>query len=107
MSNLEIDQDSNCNVKELFSNMKIDSELDEVSSISSKKYCSCCLKEIDGSLRCGKCRSAIYCNRSCQLKHWESHKHICKDSNCDDSSEKLRLKANNHLKQGMYIVCQK
>lgn len=27
---------------------------------------------------CAGCKSAVYCSGSCQKKHWDSHKHICK-----------------------------
>ncbi|EJD42517.1 hypothetical protein AURDEDRAFT_89441 [Auricularia subglabra TFB-10046 SS5] len=28
--------------------------------------------------RCGRCRSALYCNTECQTRHWPSHKKFCK-----------------------------
>jgi len=67
-----------------------------------KHHCLCCLKEVSGSLRCSQCRTALYCGRECQLKHWPVHKNICQDSNNDDSIEKLKKKAQNHYEQGMY-----
>ena len=97
--------DDNDLSKEL-SSMNIDSS----SSSSSKKKkdtCLCCLKEVEGCSRCSKCRTALYCNRVCQLKHWPVHKNICQDSNnTEDGNEKLQMKAMNHLKQGncMYYI---
>ena len=91
------DDDDNLNNE--VSNMNIDSH--------SKKYCLCCLKEVEGSSRCSQCRTALYCSRECQLKHWPVHKNICQDSNnTEDSNEKLDMKAMNHAKQGisMYII---
>ena len=75
------------------------------SSSSSKKKkkdtCLNCLKQVEGCSRCSKCRTALYCNRVCQLKHWPVHKNSCQDSNnAEDSDEKLHMKADNHLKQG-------
>ena len=33
--------------------------------------------------RCGRCKRAFYCNRSCQKKHWkEGHKHACEEPPC-------------------------
>ena len=79
------------------SNMKINSR-------SNNRNCLCCLKEVEGSSRCSKCRAALYCNRDCQLKHWPVHKNICEDSNnAEDSDEKLLIKAINHSKQGNFM----
>jgi hypothetical protein len=76
------------------SDMNIDSRV--------KKYnCLFCLKEVSTTLRCSKCRTALYCGRACQEKHWPVHKNICLDSNnAENSIEKLEMKAQNHLKQG-------
>ena len=63
--------------------------------------CLYCLKVVEGSSRCSQCRTALYCNRECQLKHWPVHKNICQDSNdTENSDEKLQMKAMNHSKQG-------
>jgi len=61
------------------------------------------LKEVEGSLRCSKCRTALYCGKRCQEKHWPVHKNICINSNSENSSEKLEMKAMNLLKQGHCI----
>jgi len=67
----------------------------------SNRNCLYCLKVVEGSSRCSKCRTALYCNRACQEKHWPMHKNICIDSNnTEDSNEKIHLKAVNHLDQG-------
>jgi hypothetical protein len=64
----------------------------------------CCLKEVEGCSRCSKCRTALYCNRVCQEKHWPVHKNSCQDSNnTENSNEKLQMKAMNHSKQGNCI----
>ena len=79
------------------SNMNIDSS----SHRSSDRNCLYCLQKVEGSSRCSKCRTALYCNRGCQEKHWPVHKNICVDSNnAEDSDDKLEMKAHNHLKQG-------
>jgi len=79
----------------------------ELSSSSKKKKkketCLCCLKEVEGCSRCTQCRTALYCDRVCQLKHWPVHKNICQDSNAEDSIVKFSMKAMNHLNQGTRI----
>ena len=75
--------------------------IDSSSHRSSDRNCLYCLQKVEGSSRCSKCRTALYCNRDCQAKHWPVHKNICIDSNnTDNSNEKLDMKAKNHSKQG-------
>jgi hypothetical protein len=69
-----------------------------------KHICLCCLKDVSTTLRCSRCRIALYCGKACQLKHWPMHKNICQDSNTEDSDEKLSMKALNSSKQGNLIV---
>ena len=60
-----------------------------------------CLKIVEGQSRCSKCRTALYCNRVFQLKHWPVHKNSCQDSNdAENSCDKLYMKAENHSEQG-------
>ena len=88
------DDDDNLNNE--LSSMNIDS-----SHRSSNRNCLYCIQVVQGSSRCSKCRTALYCNRACQEKHWPVHKNICIDSNnAEDSDEKLSMKAKNHSKQG-------
>ena len=85
--------DDDDNLSNELSNMNIHSR-------SSSRHCLYCLKQVEGSLRCSKCRTALYCGRVCQEKHWPAHKNICQDSNTENNEEKLLTKAMNHLKQG-------
>jgi hypothetical protein len=42
--------------------------------------CARCGEEANKSnkfQRCGKCRRAQYCSKSCQTEHWVSHKQVC------------------------------
>ena len=88
------DDDDNLNNE--LSSMNIDS-----SHRSSNRNCLYCMQVVQGSSRCSKCRTALYCNRACQEKHWPVHKNICIDSNnAEDSDEKLFTKAENHSIQG-------
>ena len=89
--------DDHCNLNKELSNMNINSR-------RGNRNCLCCLKEVKGSSRCSKCRTALYCSRECQVKHWPVHKNNCIDSNdTENSDKKLELKAANHLKQGNCI----
>jgi len=88
------DDDDHCNLNNQLSNMNIDSR-------HGNRNCLCCLKVVKGSSRCSKCRTALYCSRECQVKHWPVHKNSCQDSNnTENSNEKLSMKAENHLNQG-------
>ena len=96
-SNSNNNDDDDDNLSSGLSNMNIDSS----SHRSSDRNCLYCLQKVEGSSRCSKCRTALYCNRDCQEKHWPVHKNICIDSNNTESSdEKLAMKADNHSKQG-------
>jgi len=94
-------KDDDDNVSNELSSMNIDSS----SHRSSNRKCLYCLQVVEGSLRCSKCRTALYCNRNCQEKHWPAHKGNCIDSNnTEDSIEKLAMKAINHSNQGNCII---
>ena len=86
------DDDDDDDLNNELSNMNIKS--------GSSRHCLFCLKQVEGSLRCSKCRTALYCGRDCQEKHWPVHKNICINSNREDSNEKLTMKAKNNLNQG-------
>jgi hypothetical protein len=45
--------------------------------IREKNTCELC-GYLCGNLKCGKCGSVYYCNRSCQVAGWPSHKNECK-----------------------------
>ena len=87
------------------SNMNIDCSSSSSSSRKKKKKnCLHCLQEVEGSSRCSKCRTALYCSTDCQEKHWPVHKNNCTNSNdAADSDQKLSMKAENHLNQGNLI----
>ena len=85
------DNDNNLNNE--LNNMNIDNR-------SKKNPCLYCLKDVQGSSRCSRCRTALYCDRYCQEKHWPVHKNSCKNSNNEDNDKKLEMKALNYSKQG-------
>ena len=78
-----------------------------VNEPTSKNNCLCCLQVVEGQSRCSKCRTALYCTRDCQVKHWPVHKNICMNSNSSDGDKKLEMKAHNHFKQGKCIYILK
>jgi hypothetical protein len=39
--------------------------------------CGHCKRE-GAILRCSRCKSAFYCDRACQQRHWPAHKPSCK-----------------------------
>jgi len=88
--------DDDVSLSNELSNMNIDS-----SHRSTDRNCLYCLQKVEGCSRCSKCRTALYCNRDCQEKHWPVHKNNCINSNnTEDSDEKLFIKADNHYNQG-------
>jgi len=70
--------------------------------MSNNKKCLYCLKEVNGDMRCSRCRVARYCNTICQSKHWSVHKNNCQDSNSENSYEKLYQKGVNYHNQGSF-----
>lgn len=89
---------------EELNNLNINNSL----NINKKKICLNCLKVITGTFRCGQCRAAYYCNRTCQKKHWSAHKSNCEDANIDDNIyQKLYIKASNHFRQGNAAKAEK
>jgi hypothetical protein len=103
-ANAEKGNSSNDDLSNQLGSMRIEGS-SRSSSKKKKDTCLNCLKEVEGCSRCSKCRTALYCNRACQLNHWPVHKNICQDSNnAEDNNEKLEMKAMNHFKQGNLIL---
>jgi hypothetical protein len=67
-------QSAKCQGNEVYNNK----ESENVSKlIFSVPYCSKCRKKCEPSM-CGKCFTAVYCNKTCQEDHWPKHKKLCK-----------------------------
>jgi parallel beta-helix repeat protein len=67
-------QSAKCQDNEVYNNK----ESENVSKLNfSVPYCSNCRKKCEPN-RCGKCFTAVYCNKSCQKDHWPKHKKLCK-----------------------------
>lgn len=47
--------------------------------------CASCCKQ-SAKLRCSRCKSAFYCDVSCQSKHWEAHKISCRAPSSNEFS---------------------
>jgi hypothetical protein len=45
--------------------------------VREKNICANCGYQC-GNLKCGKCQSVTYCNKSCQIANWPNHKPQCK-----------------------------
>jgi Tfp pilus assembly protein PilF len=47
---------------------------------AARKPCGSCGKLVEGTLKCGRCKSTCYCSRDCQKAHWKhgGHKHECR-----------------------------
>jgi hypothetical protein len=80
---------------------KASTAIDDKMNSHSNRNCLCCLKEVKGQSRCSKCRTALYCSRKCQLKHWPVHKNTCIDSNTENNDVRLGVKATNYCQQGI------
>lgn len=79
-----------------------------VKVVSLVVRCLFCIKVLEEVNKCSRCRTATYCDRECQRKHWKVHKNSCQDSNNnEDSNEKLRMKAENNFNQGSYNKAEK
>ena len=40
------------------------------------EHCGFC--NLEPNFRCTKCKLMCYCSKECQLKHWKTHKKLCK-----------------------------
>jgi predicted esterase len=51
-----------------------------MADLEHSSECTNCEKVLTGAhrLRCGACKTAIYCSAECQKIHWPNHKPICK-----------------------------
>ena len=67
-------QSSKCQGNEVYNNK----ESNDASKLNfSVPYCSNCRKKCEPN-RCGKCFTAVYCNKTCLEGHWSKHKKLCK-----------------------------
>ncbi|XP_051530628.1 tudor domain-containing protein 1-like [Myxocyprinus asiaticus] len=52
------------------------------------KLCNYCSHQ--GNFRCTRCKKTCYCSVACQTEDWKAHRHVCKPSNSDFTSEKAK-----------------
>ena len=72
-----------------------------------KHRCLNCSIEVTTNQKCSRCRTASYCCKNCQIKHWPVHKNSCQDANSNDTFEKKYIKAKNLIDQGYYQKAEK
>ena len=67
-------QSAKCQGNEVYNNK----ESENVSQLNfAVPYCSNCRKKCEPN-KCGKCFTAVYCNKACLEGHWSKHKKLCK-----------------------------
>ena len=63
--------------------------------------CFCCGAErrLEGTMlsKCGKCKTAFYCSKQCQLADWPQHKMLCKSLKKVVESDHPLTQAAGHL----------
>jgi len=51
-----------------------------MTTLLSTNTCLTCLKQLETTQRCSRCRVAQYCDTECQKKDWPRHKQFCSNS---------------------------
>jgi hypothetical protein len=52
-----------------------------------KNSCASCKERISGKhKRCGRCKIAYYCTKTCQRDHWGTHKKVCQHQQLAEST---------------------
>ena len=59
-------------------------------------YCKAIANKEDFK-KCAKCRSAAYCSKDCQKKHWPVHKTVCKSAPKESCSQKTKAGASSFV----------
>ena len=67
-------QSAKCQDNEVYSNKESENVINLNFTVP---YCSNCRKKCEPN-RCGKCFTAVYCNKACLEGHWSKHKKLCK-----------------------------
>ncbi|XP_051769791.1 tudor domain-containing protein 1 isoform X3 [Ctenopharyngodon idella] len=52
------------------------------------KLCNYCSHQ--GNFRCTRCKKTCYCSVACQTQDWKAHRHVCKPSISEVTSEKIK-----------------
>ena len=57
-----------------------------VDSQSPQSVCRACGERGSNFKRCGRCKSASYCSKECQIQNWITHKKQCKEAIADSKN---------------------
>jgi hypothetical protein len=52
---------------------------------------------METKLRCGKCHSTYYCNKSCQINHWKIHRNLCES--LKSGREQMMVQSDSRMKE--------
>jgi parallel beta-helix repeat protein len=67
-------QSAKCQDNEVYNNKESENVINLNFTVP---YCSNCRKKCEPN-KCGKCFTAVYCNKACLEGHWSKHKKLCK-----------------------------
>lgn len=60
----------------------------DTADASKPKHCANCHETPEKPVRCGTCKTTLYCNQNCQKSDWKFHKRICTKSDTAASTGK-------------------
>jgi hypothetical protein len=58
----------------------VSSKLHDEQVLAAASVCALCEKSGDSLQSCARCQAVAYCNRDCQMAHWNEHKKDCTNS---------------------------
>jgi hypothetical protein len=73
--------------------------------IINQKVCNFCKTPKETLKKCGRCKSILYCSKKCQIKHWPTHKKVCKKL-INDITKKTSAQAKRQICKYQYHCCK-
>ncbi len=70
------------------------------STLKTRNVCPVCERE-GCKLQCTRCKAVYYCSKTCQLKHWPTHKKICRIYD-DIFMEALKIESDDKIGHNYY-----